>query len=113
MLSRLCFSQEKLDQVIPKVPSNLMFSDDSGHGIKGNSTALHFFAPGALWLDVSSAPALLLGLQHLPCFQAGLPSPAMPVPSVLLLLACRGQHRGHFVALPLRVHGLAGHRAHT
>jgi len=36
-----------------------------GSTVKGNTTALGFSDPGALWVDVSSALALLLDLQHL------------------------------------------------
>lgn len=38
--------------------------------VKGNIPALRFSDPGALCVDVSSAPALLLDPQHLPLLQS-------------------------------------------
>lgn len=66
--------------------------------VKGNIPALRFSDPGALYVDVSSAPALLLDLQHLPLLQSRSPCTANPSTTVLLLVSCAGQETGHFVA---------------
>lgn len=76
--------------------------------VKGNISTLRFSDPGAVCVDTSSVPAILLDLQH-PCLlQSRSPCPAIPSTTVLLLVSCTDQDRGHFVALLLIAPTLLG-----